>query len=95
VVADSTPLKVVPGPFDAVVSLSRRRLSLQLKGNYAGSFAVAVGRQFLYEPFWGLHAAHRLGIDPDFRRWPHPYAWWLEKWDKGMRAREAAERGES
>jgi hypothetical protein len=40
------PLKVVPGPFDAVVSLSRRRLSLQLKGNYAGSFAVAVGRQF-------------------------------------------------
>jgi len=40
------PLKVVPGPFDAVVSLSRRRLSLQLKGNYAGSFTVAVGRQF-------------------------------------------------
>jgi 2,4-dienoyl-CoA reductase-like NADH-dependent reductase (Old Yellow Enzyme family) len=60
-----------------------------------GADLVAVGRQFLYEPFWGLHAAHRLGIDPDFRRWPHPYAWWLEKWDKGIRAREAAERGES
>jgi len=40
------PLKVIPGPFDAVVSLSRRRLSLQLKGNYAGSFTVVVGRQF-------------------------------------------------
>lgn len=40
------PLKVIRGPFDAVVSLSRRRLSLQLKGNYAGSFTVVVGRQF-------------------------------------------------
>lgn len=40
------PLKVISGPFDAVVSLSRRRLSLQLKGNYAGSFTVVVGRQF-------------------------------------------------
>jgi 2,4-dienoyl-CoA reductase-like NADH-dependent reductase (Old Yellow Enzyme family) len=58
-----------------------------------GADLVAVGRQFLYEPFWGLHAAHRLGLDPDFRRWPHQYAWWLEKWDKGIRAREAAERG--
>ena len=53
---------------------------------------MAVGRQFLYEPFWGLHAAHQLGIDPDFTRWPRQYAWWLEKWDKGIRAREAAER---
>ncbi len=40
------PLKVIRGPFDAVVSVSRRRLSLQLKGNYAGSFTVVVGRQF-------------------------------------------------
>ena len=40
-------LKVVRGPFDAVVSISRRRLSLQLAGNYAGSFPALVGRQFL------------------------------------------------
>jgi LysM repeat protein len=40
-------LKVIPGPFDAVVSISRRRLSLQLGGNYAGSFPVLVGRQYL------------------------------------------------
>ncbi len=40
------PLKVIRGPFDAVVSVSRRRLSLQLKGTYAGSFTVVVGRQF-------------------------------------------------
>jgi len=40
-------LKLVRGPFDAVISLSRRRLSLQLGGNFAGSFPVTVGRQFL------------------------------------------------
>lgn len=40
-------IKVLRGPFDAVVSVSRRRLSLQLGGNYAGSFPVVVGRQFL------------------------------------------------
>lgn len=38
-------LKVIRGPFDAVVSVSRRRLSLQVAGNYAGSFPVLVGRQ--------------------------------------------------
>ena len=40
-------LKLIRGPFDAVVSVSRRRISLQLTGNYAGSFPVVVGRQFL------------------------------------------------
>lgn len=38
-------LKIVRGPFDAVVSVSRRRISLQVGGNYAGSFPVVVGRQ--------------------------------------------------
>lgn len=38
-------LKLVRGPFDAIVSVSRRRLSLQVAGNYAGSFPVVVGRQ--------------------------------------------------
>lgn len=40
-------LKVLRGPFDAVVSVSRRRVSLQLGGYYAGSFPVAIGRTFL------------------------------------------------
>lgn len=40
-------LKLVRGPFDAVVSASRRRLSLQLNGSYAGSFPVAIGREYL------------------------------------------------
>ena len=38
-------LKVVRGPFDAVISVSRRRMSLQVGGNYAGSFPVVLGRQ--------------------------------------------------
>jgi LysM repeat protein len=38
-------LKVLRGPFNAVVSVSRRRLSLQVGGNYAGSLPVVVGRQ--------------------------------------------------
>lgn len=40
-------LKLIRGPFDAVVSISRRRLSLQLGSAYAGSFPVVVGREFL------------------------------------------------
>lgn len=40
-------LKVIRGPFDAVVSVSRRRMSLQIRGAYAGSFPVVVGRQLL------------------------------------------------
>jgi 2,4-dienoyl-CoA reductase-like NADH-dependent reductase (Old Yellow Enzyme family) len=57
-----------------------------------GADFIAVGRQFLFDPFWALHAAHELGIDPEFEQWPHQYAWWLEKWDKGIKAREASER---
>jgi hypothetical protein len=40
-------LKVLRGPFDAVVSVSRRRVSLQLGGYYAGSFPIVIGRTFL------------------------------------------------
>jgi len=40
-------LKVIRGPFDAVVSVARRRVSLQVGGAYAGSFPVSVGREFL------------------------------------------------
>lgn len=56
-----------------------------------GADLIGIGRQFLFDPFWALHAAHQFGIDPDFTHWPHQYAWWLEKWDKGIKAREASE----
>jgi len=38
-------LKMIRGPFDGIVSISRRRLSLQVGTSYAGSFPVVVGRQ--------------------------------------------------
>jgi hypothetical protein len=36
---------MIRGPFDGIVSISRRRLSLQVGTSYAGSFPVVVGRQ--------------------------------------------------
>ena len=56
-----------------------------------GADLIGIARQFLFDPFWALHAAHHFGIDPDFNRWPQQYAWWLEKWDKGIKARESIE----
>jgi 2,4-dienoyl-CoA reductase-like NADH-dependent reductase (Old Yellow Enzyme family) len=38
---------------------------------------VGIGREALYDPFWALHAARELGVDPDFQGWPEPYGWWL------------------
>jgi hypothetical protein len=35
-------LKVVPGPFSAVVDLGRNELTLQVAGRYAGKFPVTV-----------------------------------------------------
>lgn len=37
-------LKVVRGPFDAVISLESRQLTLMLNGSYAGRFVIGVGR---------------------------------------------------
>ncbi len=47
---------------------------------------IAIGRQFLYDPFWAHHAAQHFGLTGDFERWPAAYGWWLEKWEKGLRA---------
>jgi len=37
-------LKVVRGPFDAVVNLDKRELTLMLRGLYAGRFRIGLGR---------------------------------------------------
>ena len=47
---------------------------------------IAIGRDYLYDPFWLLRQVHQADLDPDFTRWPTPYAWWLEKWDKGIKS---------
>ena len=45
---------------------------------------VALGRQMLYDPFWALHARRTLAPLDNFGDWPAPYAWWLEKWARGL-----------
>jgi 2,4-dienoyl-CoA reductase-like NADH-dependent reductase (Old Yellow Enzyme family) len=43
---------------------------------------IAIGREALMDPHWGLHAAQALGIDPDWDRWPPSYGWWLQLRDE-------------
>ena len=38
---------------------------------------IAIGREALVNPMWGLHAAQALGIDPQFEMWPEQSGWWL------------------
>jgi len=40
---------------------------------------VALGREMLYDPFWAVHAANELGVDPEFRNMPERYGWWLDR----------------
>ncbi|MGM0743228.1 MAG: NADH:flavin oxidoreductase/NADH oxidase [Pseudomonadota bacterium] len=38
---------------------------------------IAVAREALSNPNWGVHAAQALGIDPEWEKWPPSYGWWL------------------
>jgi 2,4-dienoyl-CoA reductase-like NADH-dependent reductase (Old Yellow Enzyme family) len=49
---------------------------------------VAIGREMLYDPFWAVHAAKALGVDPEFRNLPPQYGWWLDKRAKSGYERE-------
>ena len=43
---------------------------------------VAVGRQMLANPNWGLDAAEALLTSGRWERWPVPFGWWLERRDR-------------
>jgi 2,4-dienoyl-CoA reductase-like NADH-dependent reductase (Old Yellow Enzyme family) len=43
---------------------------------------IAIGREALMDPHWGLHAAQSLGVDPDWDKWPPSYGWWLQLRDE-------------
>jgi 2,4-dienoyl-CoA reductase-like NADH-dependent reductase (Old Yellow Enzyme family) len=36
---------------------------------------VALGRELMYNPYWPLHAAMELGVDPQHKLWPQQYGW--------------------
>ena len=40
---------------------------------------VALGREIMHNPFWPLHAAETLGVDPDFKMWPDQYGWAVDR----------------
>lgn len=40
---------------------------------------IAVARQALVDPHFGLTAARQLGTDPEWKQWPPSYGWWLQK----------------
>jgi 2,4-dienoyl-CoA reductase-like NADH-dependent reductase (Old Yellow Enzyme family) len=44
-----------------------------------GADLVALGREIMYDPFWPLHAAEALGVDPDYQMWPEQYAWAVDR----------------
>ena len=41
-----------------------------------------MGRELMYNPFWLLHAAQILGVDPDFNLWPEQYRWGVNRRSK-------------
>ena len=58
-------LKVVSGPFDALISLGRQELTLMLKSRYAGRFPIGIGRDSQ-----GLEGSYVVGdktVDPTYR----------------------------
>jgi 2,4-dienoyl-CoA reductase-like NADH-dependent reductase (Old Yellow Enzyme family) len=52
---------------------------------------IALARELLYNPFWPLHAAQALSVDPEFAAWPEQYGWYLTRRAKTMALPEAAD----
>jgi 2,4-dienoyl-CoA reductase-like NADH-dependent reductase (Old Yellow Enzyme family) len=40
---------------------------------------VAIGTEMRLNPFWPAHAARTLDADPEFKRMPVQYGWWLDR----------------
>ena len=40
---------------------------------------IAMGRELMYNPFWLLHAAQTLGVDPNYNLWPDQYRWGVNR----------------
>ena len=43
---------------------------------------IAMGRELMYNPFWSLHAAQKLGADPEYNLWPDQYRWGVNRRSK-------------
>jgi 2,4-dienoyl-CoA reductase-like NADH-dependent reductase (Old Yellow Enzyme family) len=43
---------------------------------------IAIAREFLWDPYWTVHAARELGVANYFDLLPRTYAWWLKRRDE-------------
>ena len=43
---------------------------------------IAMGRELMYNPFWSLHAAQELNVDPEYKMWPDQYRWGVNRRSK-------------
>ncbi len=59
-------LKIVRGPFDAVISLDKKQLTLMLNGAYAGRFAIGLGHD--NPPREGEYTVVDKMVNPPYRR---------------------------
>ena len=51
---------------------------------------IAIGREALEDPFWSLRAAHELGLETPYDRWPKQYGWWLARRARSLKALAAS-----
>lgn len=63
--APGTQLKVLRGPFEAVVSLERFELALMLGGRYAGRFPIGIGRD--NPQLEGAYSVRKKLVQPAYR----------------------------
>jgi LysM repeat protein len=57
-------LKIVRGPFEAIIHLERRQLTLMLNGAYAGRFAIGVGHD--HPPHEGQYMVINKMVNPPY-----------------------------
>jgi 2,4-dienoyl-CoA reductase-like NADH-dependent reductase (Old Yellow Enzyme family) len=56
---------------------------------------IALAREFLWNPYWTVHAARELGVADYHDLLPRTYAWWLKRRDDIREVTRTAKRIDS
>ena len=56
---------------------------------------IALAREFLWDPYWTVHAARELGVANYHDLLPRTYAWWLKRRDEIREVTRAAKQIDS
>ena len=54
---------------------------------------IGIAREFLWNPYWTVHAARELGVPNHHDLLPRTYAWWLKRRDQIHNVTREAQRG--